>query len=443
MSQPSIASRGLDLINDWYDMFESWILTDKRSLYGASLARILSGCAVMGILITNFRVRNLLFGQGSVWNKPLQESNAKMYWPPRLIVDHMGNTTFLFYYLLVIFVALLFVLGWHTRLVGPLMLIGHVSIIERIPVLGDQGDNILRVGLLLLLFMHTSEHWSLDARRRARHAAEPMGRGAGGVGAVVKNLYNSHRVLPLWFTNGVHNVVLIALAWQLIMIYFSAGWFKAQGELWYHGTALYYPLQLQEYKPFPFLTDAFTHVGVMVGLSTYVADGRADRLRLRAAAPDRATDRDLLRDHVPPVHRGPDGAAVVLAVDDRVRCDLREHVDVHPVRPVDPRQAAARRRPVLGRDRPDRGEAAGQPGQGTQPGVQTGGLGDRRGDAAAGQHQRDDRQRQHGGGGVERAEAADGDHDAGQQAAECAGQVHREVGEALNNGPVRDGERSA
>jgi uncharacterized membrane protein YphA (DoxX/SURF4 family) len=271
MSQPSIASRGLDLVNDSYDAFESWILTDKRSLYGASLARILSGCAVMGILITNFRVRNLLFGPGSVWNKPLQESNAKTYWPPRLIVDHLNNTTFLFYYLAVILVALLFVLGWHTRLVGPLMLIGHVSIIERIPVLGDQGDNILRVGLLLLMFMHTSEHWSLDARRRARHAAEPMGRGAGGFGAVVKNLYNSHRVLPLWFTNGVHNVILIALAWQLIMIYFSAGWFKAQGELWYHGTALYYPLQLQEYKPFPFLTDAFTHVGVMVGLSTYVA----------------------------------------------------------------------------------------------------------------------------------------------------------------------------
>ena len=267
MSQPSIASRGLDLINRWYDLFESWILTDKRSLYGASLARILSGCSVMGILITNFRVRNLLFGQGSVWNKPLQESNAKMYWPPRVIVDHMGNTMFLFYYLAVIFVALLFVLGWHTRLVGPLMLIGHVSIIERIPVLGDQGDNILRVGLLLLLFMHTSEHWSLDARRRARTESVPN----RSFGAVVHNLYNSQRVLPRWFTNGLHNVVLIALAWQLMIIYFSAGMFKVKGELWSHGTALYYPLQLQEYKPFPFLTDAFTHVGVVVGFATYLA----------------------------------------------------------------------------------------------------------------------------------------------------------------------------
>lgn len=269
MSQQSLTSRGLDLVNDWYDKFESWLLTDKRSIYGASLARILAGCSVMGILITNFRVRNLLFGEGSVWNKPLQDDS--FYWPPRVIVDGMGNTTFLFYYLLVIFVALLFVLGWHTRFVGPIMLIGHISIIERIPVLGDQGDNILRVGLFLLMFMHTSEHWSLDARRRARTEAQPVGRGAGGFGAVLKNLYNSHRVLPLWLTNGLHNVVLIALAWQLMIIYFSAGLFKVQGILWQRGTALYYPLQLQEYKPFPFLTDAFTQIGIVVGLATYVA----------------------------------------------------------------------------------------------------------------------------------------------------------------------------
>jgi hypothetical protein len=66
---PTVTSRALDLINQWYDMFETWILADKRSLYGASLARILSGCSVMGILITNFRVRNLLFGQGPTWSR--------------------------------------------------------------------------------------------------------------------------------------------------------------------------------------------------------------------------------------------------------------------------------------------------------------------------------------------------------------------------------------
>ena len=79
------------------------------------------------------------------------------------------------------------------------MLLGNIAIIERIPVVGDQGDNILRVGLVLLLFMHTTEYWSLDARRRAR-------RGAHGT-----------RSLPRWLSNGIHNITLAALAFQLVI----------------------------------------------------------------------------------------------------------------------------------------------------------------------------------------------------------------------------------
>jgi len=268
--KPSVVDRSLDFIDATYTKLEGWLFRDKRALYGSSLARILSGCAVLGILTTNFRVRNVMFGQGSVWNKPLQDIGQ--YAPPRL-VENLGNTAFLFYYLAAMFIAVLFILGWHTRLVGPLMLIGHVSIIERMPILGDQGDNILRIGLFLLLFMHTNEHWSLDARRRSRTESQPVvrGGGAGNVLAVVRNLWNSHFVLPRWLSNGVHNIVLSALAFQVILVYFSAGLFKVQGVLWQRGTALYYPLQLQEYKPFPFLTDAFTYFGVIVGLSTYIA----------------------------------------------------------------------------------------------------------------------------------------------------------------------------
>jgi hypothetical protein len=90
------------------------------------------------------------------------------------------------------------------------------------------------------------------------------------VSAVLRNMYNSQGVFPQWLSNGWHNITVAALAFQLAVIYISAGMFKIQGELWQHGTALYYPLQLQEYKPFPFLTDLFTHFGVMIGLATYV-----------------------------------------------------------------------------------------------------------------------------------------------------------------------------
>ncbi len=261
--------RGIDVLVRWYDIAQTWLFCDQRSLYGASFARILSGFAVLGILITNFRQRDLLFGPASTWNQPRQESG--LYWPPNL-VDGMGSGPFLIFYLAVISLAVLWVLGWHAKLVGPLMLVGNIAIIERIPLLGDQGDNILRVGLFVLMFMNVTEHWSLDARRRARSTVAPVqpGRGLGNATAVIRNVYNAHPVLPTWLSNGIHNITVAVLAFQLTLIYISAGMFKTQGPLWQHGTALYYPLQLQEYKPFPFLTDLFTYSGVMIGIATYV-----------------------------------------------------------------------------------------------------------------------------------------------------------------------------
>jgi hypothetical protein len=226
-----------------------WLVEDKHALHGAAAARILTGLAVLGLLISNIRHRDVLFGQGSVWAEP-GEDRLVHYWPTE-IVAHLGSTAFLFYYLAIIALALLWILGWHTEMVGLLVLVGEVSIIERAPMVGDQGDNILRIALVFLLLMQTNEHWSLDARRRAR-------RGAGSP------------MLPLWFTNAVHNIALAALAAQLVIAYFWAGMAKAGGDFWQHGTALYYPLQLQEFRPFPLLNDLFTHVGLVVGVSTYV-----------------------------------------------------------------------------------------------------------------------------------------------------------------------------
>ena len=98
--------------------------------------------------------------------------------------------------------------------------------------------------------MQTTDYWSLDARRRARQGPRQP-------------------VVPLWLSNGVHNIALAALAFQVVVVYFSAGMAKARGDLWQHGTALYYPLQLQEFRPFPLLNDLFTHFGLVIGLATY------------------------------------------------------------------------------------------------------------------------------------------------------------------------------
>lgn len=229
-----------------------WLLEDKHALHGAAAARILSGCAVLGLLVSNIRHGDVVFGAGSVWAEPLQggTGDAPHYWPTELVAS-MSSIVLLLYYLAVIALAVLWTLGWQARLVGLLMLIGEVSIIERAPLVGDQGDNILRIGLVLLLFMQTDEYWSLAARRRGRRGARDP-------------------VLPRWLTNGIHNIALATLGFQVVVVYFSAGMAKARGDLWQHGTALYYPLQLQEFRPFPVLNDLFTHVGLVVGVATYV-----------------------------------------------------------------------------------------------------------------------------------------------------------------------------
>lgn len=249
---------------------ESWLFEDKRALHGVALSRILAGSSVLGLLITNFAVRSIMFGPGSVWAKPRRDLDE---FAPVKLLDNVGSLTFTLFYIGVMILAAMYILGWHTRLVGPLMVIANIAIVEQNPVLGDQGDNIIRIGLITLLFMHTNEHWSLDARRRARTHARPIGRHdpVGSAKSFISNLWNSQYVLPRWFSNGVHNVALAVLAFQIFLIYVAAGLFKIQGTLWQNGTALYYPLQMQEYKPLPFLSDAFTHFGVVVAISTYMA----------------------------------------------------------------------------------------------------------------------------------------------------------------------------
>ncbi|RYJ06323.1 MAG: hypothetical protein EON52_06975, partial [Actinomycetales bacterium] len=260
----------LDVLRRILGAGERWLMTDQHGLHGAAAARALSGGAVLGILITNFRQRDLLFGPASVWNKPMQD--VALYWPPHLTAS-LGSTAFLFFYCAVILFALGWTLGWRSKITGPLMLVGNVAIIERIPVLGDQGDNILRVGLMLLMLMNVTEVWSLDARRRARHAPVTV-EGAPSRGervrAVLANAWHGQPVLPRWLANAVHNLGYLMLGFQLVLIYFSAGMFKTQGPLWQHGTGIYYPLQLQEYRPFPALTDLLVYSGIVVNVATYL-----------------------------------------------------------------------------------------------------------------------------------------------------------------------------
>jgi hypothetical protein len=70
--------------------------------------------------------------------------------------------------------------------------------------------------------------------------------------------------------NLVHNAALLVIMVEACLIYATAGWYKIQGSRWQDGTAVYYPLHLDYFSPWPLLGDLLTAFGPMVLVVTYV-----------------------------------------------------------------------------------------------------------------------------------------------------------------------------
>ena len=70
-------------------------------------------------------------------------------------------------------------------------------------------------------------------------------------------------------SNIVHNGAMLVIVAEVCLIYSTAGWYKIQGSRWQDGTALYYPLHLDDFTPWPALSHALAGNDVMVMLITY------------------------------------------------------------------------------------------------------------------------------------------------------------------------------
>lgn len=243
---------------------ESWFLDDKRALYGLSAARILVGTALLGILVANFTVRNSLWGPASTWIEPFRADDT--FGPLHLLFAGDSNLWFTLRYLLLMAIAVAFIIGWRTRPMTALLMIGMAALTERNGLVGDQGDNIARIGLIFMLLMNASAHWSLDARRRRIALERGVQRGS-----VLKRLWWGLPVFPKALTNPIHNAALMALALQIFILYTASALYKVQGGLWQNGTALYYPLALHEYTVFAWINQLLTSNAVMVTAATYFA----------------------------------------------------------------------------------------------------------------------------------------------------------------------------
>jgi hypothetical protein len=147
--------------------------------------------------------------------------------------------------------ALLVALGWRTKFVLPVYGVFFVSWMEMNDVLSDQSDNMLRMVMIYMLFADSSIRLSLDARRRMRSHA------------TVRTY--AHRVAAVRpYNTLLHNLVLVVMTMHVGFVYMSGALYKAQGQTWANGYAVYNPLHVDRFSTWPELADAVTSWGPAV-----------------------------------------------------------------------------------------------------------------------------------------------------------------------------------
>lgn len=252
-----IAAAGMafaNTIGDAIAFLERWIFNGKKALYGIAVTRIVFGLTAFGLLASNFATRLYTFGTGSAWNGEIAEPVSdfpKIWLFSAFHAVAANDVAFTTLYLALMVLAVLFIIGWRFRIVLPVFFVMWIGFIEMNDMVGDQGDNMFRIAMILMFFTDAAARWSIDARRRAKSEWFAPGTSPNQIGTAL------------------HNLALVALTAQVAFVYGSGALYKAQGSPWAAGYAVYDPLQTARFGTWPILSDLITAWGPMVALGTW------------------------------------------------------------------------------------------------------------------------------------------------------------------------------
>jgi hypothetical protein len=281
--------------------------------YQSAVVRIGFSGTWLLFLLREFPHRQELYGPDGPWDQELARQLIDSNGAFTVLMWSDGQAWFEAVYTLALVCGALLLLGWRTRAMSVLFMVGVLSLQNRSVFMGDGGDNVLHLMSIYLMFMRCGRVWSLDARR-ARREQEARARGErinDRVGPVlwavsgtvlltvtVADRFHSEWTVPallwaawaaqgLWWAAGrlgksaqprilldvignvLHNGALAVIMIEACLIYATAGWYKIQGSRWQDGTAAYYPLHLDYFSPWPALADLLAASGTMVLLATY------------------------------------------------------------------------------------------------------------------------------------------------------------------------------
>ena len=275
--------------------------------YQSAVIRIGFAGTWLLFLLREFPHREELYGPDGPWSWDLAQQLIASNDAFTALMWSDGQVWFEIVYAFAVLSSVLLVLGWRTRTMSVLFMVGVLSLQNRSIFMGDGGDNVIHLMAIYLVLTRCGQVWSLDARRGAGRGTHARGSGRPGPGgpvlwAVLGASWRGHaagtvdggflggwrrssggcgshrpcggwpagtrrsgepRVLLDVVANLVHNAALFVIMAEACLIYATAGWYKIQGSRWQDGTAVYYPLHLDYFSPWPALPTCWPRSGAL------------------------------------------------------------------------------------------------------------------------------------------------------------------------------------
>ncbi|MFD5428478.1 HTTM domain-containing protein [Streptomyces sp. NPDC127084] len=280
--------------------------------YQTAVVRIGFSFTWLVFLLWEFPQRHELYGPEGPWSWDMARQLIGTNHSFTVLMWSDSGLLFEAVYAIAVLSSVLLLLGWRTRAMSAVFMVGVLSLQNRSIFMGDGGDNVIHLMAIYLVFTRCGQVWSLDAGRARKAAAEGgTGRAGAAAGPVLWALLGAVLLVGsllewvggewwlililwiLWLSQGawwlvdrrapggelrtlldvlanlLHNAALAVIMAEVCLIYATAGWYKIQGSRWQDGSALYYPLKLDYFTPWPALSDILAGSGLMVMVVTY------------------------------------------------------------------------------------------------------------------------------------------------------------------------------
>ncbi|WP_317495973.1 HTTM domain-containing protein [Haloechinothrix sp. LS1_15] len=279
------------------------ITSNALGPYQTATLRIGIAATFLLLLLREWPNRHELYGPDGAFHHDLAKARVEATDSFTILVWSDNPLWFELGYLFAIAASVAMVLGWRVRAVAVLFMLAVLSVHNRNPVVGDGGNNLIHLMSIYLVASRCNQVWALDARRRDRNVDGADVTGVvlwcvlGLVLASVTLLGHLGTVwmvilwilwliyVPWWWAqrrgqgelrtvlamsgNLVHNGALLVIMMQMCLLYATAGWYKVQGTRWQDGTAVYYPLQVDAFNPWPALSGLLASHAVLILALTY------------------------------------------------------------------------------------------------------------------------------------------------------------------------------